>query len=339
MRILVTGGAGFIGSHLTDRFLADGHQVLVIDNFTTGLRENLTSHPFLTIVEGTVADDAVVDGAFRRFAPEVVIHAAASYRDPENWAEDVRTNVLGTAHVVKAAKDADVKRFIYFQTALCYGLNPQHQPITLSDPIRSTGSSHAISKTAGEQYAELADLDWISFRLADVYGPRDFSGPLPMFYQQLTSNRSCLVTAARRDFVYIDDLLVLVFKAVEGVGNNGPYHVATGSDYSIKDLFEATARALKITFDKEVEVRQPEADEATTILLDPSKTQRDFRWRPVTPLSQGIAKTIAYYKQFGVSPTFETEPAELSKPQSTGSATSRGPARKLEMFAGHNSAR
>ena len=104
MKILITGGAGFIGSHLADRLLAEGHEVLVIDNYATGRRDNLAEREGLTIVEDTIEDSGAVDAAFQGFGPEVVVHAAASYKDPEAWGEDVRTNALGTANVVRAAQ-------------------------------------------------------------------------------------------------------------------------------------------------------------------------------------------------------------------------------------------
>ncbi len=101
--------------------MADGHQVLVIDNYATGRRDNLSERDGLTIVEATIEDANAVDQAFEGFRPDVVVHAAASYKDPDAWGEDVRTNALGTANVVKAAKAAGVDRLLYFQTALCYG--------------------------------------------------------------------------------------------------------------------------------------------------------------------------------------------------------------------------
>lgn len=304
MKVLITGGAGFIGSHLADRLLAAGRQVLVIDNFATGRRDNLAGHQNLTLVEGTIADKTVVDDAFKRFGPDVVVHAAASYKDPENWTEDVRTNVLGTANVVKASQAAKVKRFIYFQTALCYGLQPLEQPITLSHPIRSSGSSYAVSKTAGEQYVELSGLQWTSFRLANAYGPRNLSGPLPTFYHRLTEGKACFVMDTRRDFIYVDDLVAVVLKAIDGMGSTGAYHISTGSDYAIKELFEATLKALNIKLDRDVEVRPRSADDAFTILLDPSKTRREFQWQAGTPLTEGVARAIAYYRQHGISQTF-----------------------------------
>jgi UDP-glucose 4-epimerase len=304
MNVLITGGAGFVGSHLADRLLATGNKVLVIDNFSTGRRDNLKPQDNLTVVEGSIAEQAVVDQAFDRCRPDVVVHAAASYKDPENWVEDIRTNVLGTAHVVKASRAVKAKRIIYFQTALCYGLQPLEQPITLTHPIRSTGSSYAISKTGGEQYVDLSGIDWISFRLANAYGPRNLSGPLPTFYQRLTTNKPCFVMDTRRDFIYISDLIQVVEKAVNGTGVQGPYHISSGSDFAIKELFDATLKAMKITLEKPVEVRPRHADDVASILLDPSKTNRDFAWKTSTPLDTGVAKAIAYYREHGISQTF-----------------------------------
>ncbi|MBA2715094.1 MAG: SDR family NAD(P)-dependent oxidoreductase, partial [Rubrobacteraceae bacterium] len=124
MKVLITGGGGFIGSTLADRLLAEGHEVLAFDNFETGLRENVPEHENFTLVEDTIADDGAVDKAFDFLAPDVVAHAAAAYKDPDAWREDTRTNALGTVNVVEAAKKAGVKRFVYFQTALCYGVKP-----------------------------------------------------------------------------------------------------------------------------------------------------------------------------------------------------------------------
>jgi UDP-glucose 4-epimerase len=304
MKVLVTGGAGFIGSHLADRLLARGDKVLVIDNFATGRRDNLRPSANLTLVEGTIADQATVDGAFDKSRPDFVIHAAASYKDPDNWIEDARTNVEGTANVMKAAKAVGVKRVIYFQTALCYGLVPLEQPITLKHPIRSTGSSYAISKTAGEQYVELGGIDYISFRLANAYGPRNLSGPLPTFYHRLTNTKPCFVMDTRRDFIYIDDLVACVMKAIDGAGRKGAYHISSGSDYAIKELFDATVKALGVKLDKPVEVRPRQPDDTFTILLDPSETNKDFGWKVTTPLETGVTKAIGYYREFGISQTY-----------------------------------
>lgn len=304
MRVLITGGAGFIGSTLADRLLEREHEVLVVDNLQTGRRDNVADHPRLRFVEGTIADRALVDGLFAEFRPEVVVHAAAAYKDPNDWAEDVRTNVLGTANVVQAAKAAGARRFIYFQTSLCYGLQPREQPISLDHPILPRGSSYAISKTAGEDYIELSGIEFLSFRLANAYGPRNLSGPLPTFFHRLTTGKKCFVMDTRRDFIFVDDLVQVALAAVEGKGSKGYYHISTGSDYSIKELFDATVEALGIRLDEDVEVRPRGADDVFTILIDPSKTERDFGWKARTPLKDGIGRAIAWYREHGITQTF-----------------------------------
>jgi UDP-glucose 4-epimerase len=303
--VLVTGGAGFIASHITDRLLERGDSVLVIDNFATARRDTLPkSHEHLRLEEGTISDTAHVDQLFDDFNPDVVVHAAASYKDPEDWDEDARTNALGTANIVQASERTGVGRLVYFQTALCYGLHPDEQPITLSHRLDPAASSYAISKTAGEWYVRLSKLDWISLRLANVYGPRNLSGPLPTFYQRLTEGKSVFVMDTRRDFVYVEDLVAVAMKAIDGGGAQGIYHVSSGSDVSIKELFDATIDAMGVTLDEEVEVRPRNPDDAPSILLDPSKTEQDFHWAARTPLAEGVSKAVQYFREHGVSETF-----------------------------------
>ena len=304
MKVLITGGAGFIGSHLADRLLARGDEVLVIDNYATGRRDNLVPRKGLTVVEGSIADADLVHRAFEELAPDLVVHAAAAYKDPNNWREDVATNVRGTANVCRSSQQMSVKRIIYFQTALCYGLHPLEQPITLSHPIRSDGSSYAISKTAGEQYVALSGVEFLSFRLANAYGPRNLSGPLPTFYQRLSEGKKCFVMNTRRDFIFVDDLVDCVMKAVDGRGEPGYYHISSGSDYAIKDLFDETVRAMNIVLEAPVEVRERNPDDVFSILLDPSKTNRQFDWKVTTALGDGVGRAIDYYREFGVSETY-----------------------------------
>lgn len=304
MKVLITGGAGFVGSHLADRILAQDDEVCVIDNYATGRRDNLTPHPRLRIVEGTIADASLVDRVFDAFGPDRVIHAAASYKDPDNWTEDALTNVVGTTNVVKASARHHVSRVIYFQTSLCYGLKPMEQPITLDHPIRPEGSSYAISKTAGEQYLMLGGLDAVSFRLANAYGPRNVSGPLPTFYQRLSNRQRCFVADTRRDFLYIDDLVRVVMQALGGQGRPGAYHVASGRDFAIKELYDATVRAMGVAPDEEVEVRPRNPDDVSTIFLDPSRTTLEFGWKTTTPLEEGVRLAVEWYRKHGLRETF-----------------------------------
>ena len=304
MDVLITGGAGFIGSHLADRLVERGDRVVAIDNFATARRDNLPPREGLELIEGSIADGTAIAKVMDRVAPEIVVHAAASYKDPDNWVDDALTNTFGTANVVQEASRGNVRRLIYLQTSLCYGLRPREQPITLEHPLDPHASSYAISKTAGEYYVRLSELDWISFRLANAYGPRNLSGPLPVFYQRLTNDQPCFVVDSRRDFIYIDDLVDIVVQAVDGVGEAGVYHVSSGSDYAIKDLFDAAVTALGIELDDPVDVRARDPDDAFTILLDPTRTFEQFDWRPRRGLSEGVSAAIDYYRTHGIAETF-----------------------------------
>lgn len=305
MKVLITGGAGFIGSHLADTLITAGDEVLVLDNFATGSPANLAAHERLTVVEGSVADAGLVADQMCGFAPDVVVHAAAAYQDPDAWETDALTNAVGSAIVAQTAERVGVKRLIYLQTALCYGVKPLEQPVTPSHPLRPFESSYAISKTAGEGYVRLAGLPTLSFRLANVYGPRNLSGPLPTFFARLTSQKPCFVMDTRRDFVYVDDLITLLERAVRGEGAPGIYHASSGSDCSIKELYEATVAALDLPPDPDVEVRPRGEDDAFTILLDASETGAAFpSWSAGTPLETGVGKAVQWYRENGVERTF-----------------------------------
>jgi UDP-glucose 4-epimerase len=303
MKVFITGGAGFIGSMLTDRLLNRGDSIAIIDNYETGRRDNLAVHPRLSVIEGSISDAPLVRRAIGDFKPDLVVHAAASYKDPNNWQGDALTNTVGSAVVAQATKAAGTKRLIYFQTALCYGLKPLEQPITLNHPILPAGSSYSITKTAGEQYIELSGLDYVTFRLANAYGPRNLSGPLPTFFHRLTTGKPCFVMDTRRDFIFIDDLVDCVMHAVDGKGN-GAYHISSGSDYSIKELFDEAVAALRVNLPRPVEVRPRHPDDAYTILLDPSRTAKDFDWTVRTPLKEGVRRAVDWYQTYGITQTF-----------------------------------
>ena len=228
-----------------------------------------------------------------------MIHTAASYKDPDDWYGDALTNCVGSANVARASKDHKVGRLIYFQTALCYGTKPREQPITLSHPIDPVNSSYAISKTAGEHYIQHSGVDWLTFRLANAVGPRNVSGPLPIFFERLSQGKRCFVTEARRDFVFVEDLARIVLRAADGTGS-GTYHFSSGRDVAIRELYDSVVRAMQLNDYPEPEIRPLGADEAPTILLDPTRTFRDFGELRFTPLDEIVAKTVAYYKEYGV---------------------------------------
>ena len=146
------------------------------------------------------------------------------------------TLLADSVNVVRASQEAEVDRIIYFQTGLSYGIHPDQVPIPL-DHAQRGGSSYAITKTAGEHYVELSGLDYVTFRIANIYGPRNRSGPAPTFYSRLSKGQPCFVVDSRRDQMYVEDMIDLFVMAVNGKGH-GAYHVSSGSDRPVKDMFD-----------------------------------------------------------------------------------------------------
>jgi UDP-glucose 4-epimerase len=318
MRILITGGAGCLGSNLTEHWLDRGHKVAILDNFATGDRRSLpASHPDMQVVTGSVSDAALVDGLFAEFRPTHVVHAAASYKNPDNWREDVRTNVEGTIKIVEASKRTDVRRFINFHTALCYG-RPAAVPIPIDAPTRPF-TSYGISKQAGEDYIGISGLPFVSFRLANVTGPRLAIGPIPTFYTRLKTGKSCFCSKAIRDFVDMEDFLALTDQALEESAPTGIYNVSTGTGHTIKEIFRIVADHLGVTLSEPVPEVPVGSDDVTAVVLDPSRTIRDFGWRPRFDFAETIRRMLAWYDRHGVT-TIHTH---LRAPASAASATKR----------------
>lgn len=300
MKVLVTGGLGQIGSHVSEMLLARGDEVVVIDNLATGQKHHLADHPKLTVVIETISNKEAVFALAKLHNFGAIVHTAASYKDPSDWYNDTLTNCVGGANVIQAAQEFKIGRFVYFQTALCYGTKPLQQPIRLDHPKFPANSSYAISKTAAEDYLEISGVDFVSFRLANVIGPRNVSGPLPIFFQRLSEGKKCFVTKARRDFCFNQDLARAVLKAVDGTGT-GAYHFSSGKDVAIKELYDAVVKAMELPSYPEAEVRELGPDDAASILLDPSRTLKDFGPIEFTPLDEIARQAVAYFRKHGAS--------------------------------------
>jgi UDP-glucose 4-epimerase len=298
MRILITGGAGCLGSNLVERYFAQGHEICVIDNFATGKREVVREHPGLALVEGSIADVAVVEQAFAAFRPTHVVHSAASYKDPANWAEDAATNVLGSINVAVAARAHGVARLVNFQTALCYG-HPRSIPIPVDHPT-APFTSYGISKTAGEAYLMQSGLPAVSLRLANVCGPRLAIGPIPTFYQRLKAGKSCFCTATTRDFLDMEDFLTLMDQVLEVGAPTGVFNVSTGEGRSILDVFRTVTRYLGME-PPDVPVLPPGPDDVPEVVLDPSETESVFGWRASVGFEDTIGNQLRWYDRYGVT--------------------------------------
>lgn len=309
MRILITGGAGCLGSSLIERYLPQGHEILVIDNFATGKKEVVPATKGLTVIEGSIADEALVQKTMADFKPQLVINSAAAYKDPSNWAEDTQTNVLGAIYVAKAALENEVRRLINFQTALCYG-RPKQLPIPV-DHATGPFTSYGISKTAGEAFLLQSGLSVVSFRLANICGPRLAIGPIPTFYTRLKDGKNCFCSDTVRDFLDMEDFLLLMDKAIDANGPVGVYNVSTGKGSSIKEVFDEVAAYLGMT-PPDVPIVPVGADDVPAVVLDPSQTEKVFGWKAKYDFKEIIRRQLQWYDQYGVTDIF----SHLAAPKS-----------------------
>lgn len=301
MRILITGGAGCLGSNLIEHWLPQGHEIFVIDNFATGKREVVPELTGLNVKEGSIADDALVNECFSLFKPDVVVHAAAAYKDPDDWVEDALTNVIGSAHVARAAKLHGVKRLINFQTALCYG-RPRQLPIQASDAT-APFTSYGITKTAGEQFMMLSGVPTLSLRIANVTGPRLAIGPIPTFYKRLKAGQNCFCSDTSRDFLDMSDFLSFMDPAIQADAPTGIFNLASGEAHSIKEIFDLVTDYLGLGA-KEVPVVPPAADDVPVVSLDASETFRVFGWKAQIGFAETIRRQLAWYDAHGVTDVF-----------------------------------
>ena len=291
--ILVTGGAGFIGSHLVDTLLAAGQEPVVLDNLASGDRENLPSG--VKLVEMDVADAGVV-GIIAELKPEVVIHAAAqvsvavSMQDPHL---DLAANVQGTANVLEGAKAAGARRFVFVSSGGgVYGESDRADEATLPRP-RSYYSAH---KYLGERYAELSGLSYANARLANVYGSRQRSdlegGVVAIFTERLQRGQPILINGTgeqRRDLVYVADVVDSLLTMARS-NRDGTWNVGTGVSTSILELLHALEREIEPATEIRHGPRRP--GDVNNSRLAIGSIENDLGWRPKYDLAGGIADMI-----------------------------------------------
>lgn len=301
MRILITGGAGCLGSNLIEHWLPHGHEVFVIDNFSTSKREVLPDVEGLRVKEGDIAEPELVDQCFREFHPDVVINSAASYKDPEAWVEDTRTNIIGSINVARMASKYKVRRLINFQTVLCYG-KPISLPISNRHPT-APFTSYGITKTAGEQFMMLSGVSTLSLRIANVTGPRLAIGPIPTFYKRLKSGQNCFCSETSRDFLDMSDFLSFMDIAIEDHAPVGIFNVSTGEAHTIKEIFDLVVDHLGLE-PREVPTVPVGSDDVSDVSLDPTETTINFGWRAKKTFTETIINQLLWYDNYGVSDVF-----------------------------------
>jgi UDP-glucose 4-epimerase len=290
MRAIVTGGAGFIGSHLVDALIARGDDLLVVDDLSSGRRENVA--PTARFLERDIRE------GFDEPA-DVIFHLAAQAdvgTSVERPAFDAEVNVVGTVRVLEAAQAADARVVFVSTGGAIYG--DVEEPAG-EDAPRLPASPYAASKLAGEEYLamwnRLHGTAHVVCRLANVYGPRQLptleGGVVAIFLDRLRAGRPTEIFGdglQTRDFVYVEDVAAALLAAV---GGSGVYNVGSGEATRILDLHRLCAEVAGAA--QEPKLTAPRPGDIRHSVLDPSRAGRELGWRAATPLRDGIAKTAA----------------------------------------------
>lgn len=305
MKVLVTGGAGFVGSHVVDRLLADGHAVAVVDNLATGRRERLAPAATLHVCDIRSPDLDAVMGAER---PAAVVHVAAQAAVSRSVADplfDASVNVLGTIAVLEAGRRAGVGRVVYTATGGAGYGDTDVLPTPEDHPTRPA-SPYGVSKVAGERYldcwAGLAGMSTLSLRLANVYGPgqdpQGEAGVVAIFLHRLLRGEPCLINGdgeQTRDYVYVADVADAVARAVRMPEARGVVNIATGRETTVNELYRRLTRVLGTSAPARHGPARP--GEQRRSVLDPGRARRLLGWVPATSLDEGLARTLAAFRE------------------------------------------
>ncbi len=303
--MVVTGGAGFVGSHVVDALVRRGYQVGVLDNLTTGYAGNV--NPAARLVEGDVADSATVAEAIT--GADVVFHLAATravLRSVEEPLATDRVNTGGTLNVLEAARQARVRRVVSTSSSSVYG-GAAVVPTPESAP-RVPRSPYAVSKLAGEHYArvywELHRLETVTLRLFNVYGPRQradspYAAVIPLFIDALRSGNPPEVHGdgrQSRDFTYVDDAVAAFLAAGDTPATRCAgrvYNVAGGRQTNLLDLLAALRRTLEM--DVPARHVEPRPGDVRRSQADCTAAAADLGWRPSVGFEEGLARTAAWF--------------------------------------------
>lgn len=316
MRTLVTGGAGFIGSHLADALLARGDEVTLVDNFSSGRRENIESAVTngAEVIEGDIVDKVFVEETLQAVRPQTLFHLAAQgevRRSIEEPSFDATVNVVGTVNVIEASKNIGLDRFVFASTGgAIYGEGSRIDlPAVESAPLAPL-CPYGQSKLVGEQYLELYRrmymFNSVALRFANVYGPRQNpkgeAGAVAIFGELLLAGKNPVVFGdgtQTRDFIYIDDLIDAILTASRN-DVEGPVNLGTGDETSLLELLDSlrdAGNSLNGSGPPDSASFEPSFASARTgevkrIAISPARAAEELGWNPTTPLGKGLGHTL-----------------------------------------------
>lgn len=303
MRCMVTGGAGFIGGHLAERLVAEGHEVSVVDNLSTGRRDNAPDAAKLHEMD---INAPALSGVFEEARPEIVFHQAAQVnvrKSVEDPAFDARQNILGSINLLECAKASGVRKIVYASSGgACYG-EPETLPADEDTPIRPLcqyGASKYTVEKYVELYGRLYGLDYTVLRYANVYGPRQDphgeAGVVAIFSELLLQGNRPRIFGdgtKTRDYVFVKDVVEANILSMDK-GSGGVYNVGTGQRTTDTDIYEAVRAATGARAEAIYEDFRP--GEVKHICLDNARIRRELGWAPTVGFAQGVEEAVAFYR-------------------------------------------
>ncbi|ULL19023.1 NAD-dependent epimerase/dehydratase family protein [Paenibacillus sp. H1-7] len=301
MNILITGGAGFIASHIVDRLVGHGHVVSIIDNLSTGNMDELSD--FASFYHCSIMDDEI-ESIFQKVQPEVVFHHAAQIDVQTSLSQpvlDAEINILGTIKLLEQCKKYGVRKIIYASSAAVYG-TPEYLPVDERHPVQPL-SFYGISKHTPEHYIEvfskLSDLDYTILRYANVYGirqdPRGEGGVISIFVNKLLEGRTPIIFGdgeQTRDFIYVKDIVEANIAALEK-GSKGIYNISCNEQTTVNQLLKVMSEICNMPF--EPQYLPPRSGDIIHSCLDNSAAKEELGWKPKYTLAEGLKETCDYY--------------------------------------------
>ena len=306
--VLVTGGAGFIGSHLVDRLVSLGHRVIVVDDLSTGRLQNLNRGATFHHTSITYPN---LDEIFEREQPAIVNHHAAqisvsqSIKDP---VKDAVVNIEGTLRLIELSRRYGVEKFIFPSSGTAIYGEPQYLPCDEKHPIEPL-SPYALSKHVAEEYLELYHhtyrLDYVTLRCSNVYGPRqDLQGEggiVATFAVPMLEGRQPRIHGTgdqERDFIFVEDVIDANILAMDK--GHGEYNIGTGQATSLNRIFELLKGIINYRWNPIYGPSEP--GDVFKVCPDSSKFSKEFEWTPKVSLEEGLSRTVEYFRKFARAP-------------------------------------
>jgi len=307
-KFLVTGGAGFIGSHIVDALVRDGNKVRVLDDFSSGKRENLAAvFGKIELLEGDIRDVAKVNKAVS--GVDYILHQAGLRSVPKSMLKPHaynEVNISGTLNILQAAKEAEVKRLVFASSSSIYGETDKFPEKEDAYPLLV--SPYALTKLAGEYYCRIFSLMWnleaVSLRYFNVFGPRqslenEYAVVIPKFITCMLKDEQPPIHGdgkQTRDFTYVDNVVQANLKAATAKGVSGEvFNVACGKANSVLDIVSVVNKILKKSVKPKFTPFRP--GDVKNTLADISKAKKLLKFEPMVGFEEGLKKTVEYFKK------------------------------------------